>query len=56
MSREGVKSLRQLLTTCKDVFRLKLDANPPAIDDVIDSFNEEISLTIDKNKAGSLVT
>jgi hypothetical protein len=28
---DGVKSLRQLVTECKDVFRLKLGADPPAI-------------------------
>jgi hypothetical protein len=27
---DGVQSLRQLVTKCKDVFRLKLGANPPA--------------------------
>jgi hypothetical protein len=31
MSRDGVQSLRQLLTECKDVFRLKLGADPPDI-------------------------
>jgi hypothetical protein len=30
MSRDGVQSLRQLVTGCKDVFRLKLGADPPA--------------------------
>jgi hypothetical protein len=30
MSRDGVHSLRQLVTECKDVFRLKLRADPPA--------------------------
>jgi hypothetical protein len=30
MSRDGVKSLRQLVAECKDVFRLKLGADPPA--------------------------
>jgi hypothetical protein len=30
MSRDGVQSLRQLVTKCKDVFRLKLGADPPA--------------------------
>jgi hypothetical protein len=30
MSRDGVHSLRQLVTECKDVFRLKLGADPPA--------------------------
>jgi hypothetical protein len=30
MSREGVQSLRQLVTECKDVFRLKLGADTPA--------------------------
>jgi hypothetical protein len=30
MSRDGVQSLRQLLTECKDVFKLKLGADPPA--------------------------
>jgi hypothetical protein len=30
MSRDGVQSLRQLVTECKDVFRLKLGADPPA--------------------------
>jgi hypothetical protein len=29
-SRDGVQSLRQLVTECKDVFRLKLGADPPA--------------------------
>jgi hypothetical protein len=29
MSRDGVKCLRQLVTKCKDVFRLKLGADPP---------------------------
>jgi hypothetical protein len=29
MSRDGVQSLRQLVTECKDVFRLKLGADPP---------------------------
>jgi hypothetical protein len=28
MSRDGVQSLRQLMTECKDVFRLKLGADP----------------------------
>jgi hypothetical protein len=30
MSRDCVQSLRQLVTECKDVFRLKLGADPPA--------------------------
>jgi hypothetical protein len=30
MSRDGVQSLRQLVTECKDVFRLKLGVDPPA--------------------------
>jgi hypothetical protein len=30
MSRDGAQSLRQLVTECKDVFRLKLGAEPPA--------------------------
>jgi hypothetical protein len=30
MSRDGFQSLRQLVTECKDVFRLKLGADPPA--------------------------
>jgi hypothetical protein len=30
MSQNGVQSLRQLATECKDVFRLKLGADPPA--------------------------
>jgi hypothetical protein len=30
MSRDGIQSLRQLVTECKDVFRLKLVADPPA--------------------------
>jgi hypothetical protein len=30
MSRDGVQSLRQLVTECKDVFRLKFGADPPA--------------------------
>jgi hypothetical protein len=30
MSRDGVQSLRQLVTECKNVFRLKLGADPPA--------------------------
>jgi hypothetical protein len=30
MSRDGVHSLRQLVTEFKDVFRLKLGADPPA--------------------------
>jgi hypothetical protein len=30
MYRDGVKSLRQLVTECNDVFRLKLGADPPA--------------------------
>jgi Reverse transcriptase (RNA-dependent DNA polymerase) len=30
MPRDGVQSLRQLVTECKDVFRLKLGADPPA--------------------------
>jgi hypothetical protein len=30
MSMDGVQSLRQLVTECKDVFRLKLGADPPA--------------------------
>jgi hypothetical protein len=30
MPQDGVQSLRQLLTECKDVFRLKLGADPPA--------------------------
>jgi hypothetical protein len=29
MSRDGVQSLRQLVTGCKAVFRLKLGADPP---------------------------
>jgi hypothetical protein len=29
MSTDGVQSLRQLVTECKDVFRLKLGADPP---------------------------
>jgi hypothetical protein len=29
ISRDGVQSLRQLVTECKDVFRLKLGADPP---------------------------
>jgi hypothetical protein len=29
MSRNGVQNLRQLVTECKDVSRLKLGANPP---------------------------
>jgi hypothetical protein len=28
--RDGVQSLRQLVTKCKDVFRFKLGADPPA--------------------------
>jgi hypothetical protein len=30
MSRDGVQSLRQLVTECKEVLRLKLGADPPA--------------------------
>jgi hypothetical protein len=30
MSRDGVQSLRHSVTECKDVFRLKLGADPPA--------------------------
>jgi hypothetical protein len=30
MSLDGVQSLRQLVTECKDVFRLNLGADPPA--------------------------
>jgi hypothetical protein len=30
MFRDGVQSLRQLVTECKNVFRLKLGADPPA--------------------------
>jgi hypothetical protein len=30
MSRDGVRSLRQLVTECEDVFRLNLGAEPPA--------------------------
>jgi hypothetical protein len=30
MPRGGVHSLRQLVTECKDVFRLKIGADPPA--------------------------
>jgi hypothetical protein len=30
MPRDGVQSLRQLVTECKDVFRLKIGADPPA--------------------------
>jgi hypothetical protein len=30
MSQDGVQSLRQLVTECKDVFRLKLGTDPPA--------------------------
>jgi hypothetical protein len=30
MCRDGVQSLRQLVTECKDVFRLKLGVDPPA--------------------------
>jgi hypothetical protein len=30
MSRDGVQSLRQLMTECMDVFRLELGAGPPA--------------------------
>jgi hypothetical protein len=30
MSRDGVQYLRQLVTECKDVFRLKLGADPSA--------------------------
>jgi hypothetical protein len=30
VSRDGVQSLRQLVRECKDVFRLKLGADPPA--------------------------
>jgi hypothetical protein len=30
MYRDGVQNLRQLVTECKDVFRLKLGAHPPA--------------------------
>jgi hypothetical protein len=29
MSRDGVQSIRQLVTECKEVFRLKLGADPP---------------------------
>jgi hypothetical protein len=29
MARDGAQSLRQLVTECKDVFRLKLGADPP---------------------------
>jgi hypothetical protein len=29
MSRDGVQSFRQLMTECKDVFRLKLGEDPP---------------------------
>jgi hypothetical protein len=29
MSRDGVRSFRQLVTECKDVFRLKVGADPP---------------------------
>jgi hypothetical protein len=30
MSRDGVQNLRQLVIECKNVFRLKLGADPPA--------------------------
>jgi hypothetical protein len=30
MSKDGLQSLRQFVTECKDVFRLKLGADPPA--------------------------
>jgi hypothetical protein len=30
MYQDGVQSLQQLVTECKDVFRLKLGTNPPA--------------------------
>jgi hypothetical protein len=30
MSRDGEQILRQLVTECKDVFRLKLGVDPPA--------------------------
>jgi hypothetical protein len=30
MSRDGIQSLRQLVTECKDVFRIKLGADPSA--------------------------
>jgi hypothetical protein len=30
MSRDGVQSLRQLVTECKNIFMLKLGAEPPA--------------------------
>jgi hypothetical protein len=30
MSWDGAQSLRHLVTQCKDVFRLKLGADPPA--------------------------
>jgi hypothetical protein len=30
MSRDGAQSLRQLVTECKDIFRLKLGSDPPA--------------------------
>jgi hypothetical protein len=30
MSRDDVQSLRQLVTECKEVFRLKIGADPPA--------------------------
>jgi hypothetical protein len=30
MSRDGAQCLRQLVTECRDVFRLKLGAEPPA--------------------------
>jgi hypothetical protein len=30
MSRDGVHGLRQLVIDCKDVFRLRLSADPPA--------------------------
>jgi hypothetical protein len=30
MSRDDIQSIRQLMTECKDVFRLKLGADPPA--------------------------
>jgi hypothetical protein len=30
MPRDGVQSLRQLVTECKDVFRLKLGSDPTA--------------------------
>jgi hypothetical protein len=30
MSRDSVQSLRQLVTECKDIFRIKLGVDPPA--------------------------